>query len=377
MSSLGSQMKSLLGGMGMVIAPSGNSGCGGNINASNPYTGAATSTLNGGGIGHNGINATGGGGSHVHSSNHPYTYAPASTSTGPLGIVLHGKDGGRWIKFSTNSYTDAMRAHAALQTYAFPGRRNMGYFCLRLRVGGRRSWRGASEAEAEVMVKAVEDRDKVRDRDSNRQVQRAGKKREEPWWRQRLLTREGGLCPWKNSSGRVWFFLEGMGTTQHLVVTSCRRHLLGCQYSVPLPITASVPHIHRYWSVPAASSEADPARTAEIPIPTKPTASPTMASASCDDARHSDPKIDFPPSRGAVPTTEGAFGDVPNPKSDCRGIAASKTNSTCMPMPMRPSEPTSRRMRIWWGELAGGPRGKIVLRRSFCVCSAGGTMSRI
>mmetsp|Transcript_24084 Transcript_24084/g.49295 ORF Transcript_24084/g.49295 Transcript_24084/m.49295 type:complete len:157 (-) Transcript_24084:1191-1661(-) len=127
MSSLGSQMKSLLGGMGMVIAPSGNSGCGGNINASNPYTGAATSTLNGGGIGHNGINATGGGGSHVHSSNHPYTYAPASTSTGPLGIVLHGKDGGRWIKFSTNSYTDAMRAHEALQTYAFPGRRNLGY----------------------------------------------------------------------------------------------------------------------------------------------------------------------------------------------------------------------------------------------------------
>jgi hypothetical protein len=50
-----------------------------------------------------------------------------STSSGPLGIILHGKDGGRWIKFSTNSYSDAVRAHEALNTYAFPGRRNLGY----------------------------------------------------------------------------------------------------------------------------------------------------------------------------------------------------------------------------------------------------------
>ena len=48
-------------------------------------------------------------------------------SSGPLGIILHGKDGGRWIKFSTNSYSDALRAHEALNTYAFPGRRNLGY----------------------------------------------------------------------------------------------------------------------------------------------------------------------------------------------------------------------------------------------------------
>ena len=48
-------------------------------------------------------------------------------SSAPLGIILHGKDGGRWIKFSTNSYSDAMRAHEALNTYAFPGRRNLGY----------------------------------------------------------------------------------------------------------------------------------------------------------------------------------------------------------------------------------------------------------
>jgi hypothetical protein len=50
-----------------------------------------------------------------------------SAPSGPLGIILHGKDGGRWIKFSTNSYSDAMRAHEALNTYAFPGRRNLGY----------------------------------------------------------------------------------------------------------------------------------------------------------------------------------------------------------------------------------------------------------
>mmetsp|Transcript_31034 Transcript_31034/g.59601 ORF Transcript_31034/g.59601 Transcript_31034/m.59601 type:complete len:311 (+) Transcript_31034:269-1201(+) len=214
--------------------------------------------------------------------------------------------------------------------------------CLRLRVGGRRSWRGASEAEAEaeVSVTTVEERDEVRDRDGNRRVRRAGKGREEPWWRRRLLPREGGLCPWKNSSGRVSFRLEEMGTTRRLVVTSCRRHLLGRRYLVPTPITASLPHIHRYWLVLMASSEANPAWTAEIPIPMKPTASLTMALASCDNARHSDPKIDFLPSCGAVPTTAGAFGDVPNPKSDCRGIAASKTNGTCMPLPRRPSEPT-------------------------------------
>jgi hypothetical protein len=38
-----------------------------------------------------------------------------------------GKDGGRWIEFSTCSHTDAQRAHEVLNTYAFPGRRNMGY----------------------------------------------------------------------------------------------------------------------------------------------------------------------------------------------------------------------------------------------------------
>jgi hypothetical protein len=87
MSQLGSQMKPLLGSI--------------NTN-SNMLTNASANTSS------NNINAM-------------------SSSSGPLGIILHGKDGGRWIKFSTNSYSDAVRAHEALNTYAFPGRRNLGY----------------------------------------------------------------------------------------------------------------------------------------------------------------------------------------------------------------------------------------------------------
>lgn len=45
----------------------------------------------------------------------------------PLGIILHGKDGGRWIEFSTCNSIDAHRAHESLNTYARPGRRNLGY----------------------------------------------------------------------------------------------------------------------------------------------------------------------------------------------------------------------------------------------------------
>ncbi|KAL3785704.1 hypothetical protein HJC23_008737 [Cyclotella cryptica] len=93
MSQLGSQMKPLLGSM--TAAASGGS--------TNPTMLVSSTSASG-----NNINAIG-------------------TSSGPLGIILHGKDGGRWIKFSTNSYSDAMRAHEALNTYAFPGRRNLGY----------------------------------------------------------------------------------------------------------------------------------------------------------------------------------------------------------------------------------------------------------
>jgi len=94
MVSLGSQMKPLLGGM---------------------TSGSSTSNLltNGSSVGGNSAAAG--------------TGTSASTPTGPLGIILHGKDGGRLICFSTSSHSDARRAHEALNTYAFPGRRNLGY----------------------------------------------------------------------------------------------------------------------------------------------------------------------------------------------------------------------------------------------------------
>ena len=100
MVSLGSQMKPLLGGM-----TSGTSTVGSNL-----LTNGSGAILAGT------INANGGG-----------TSSTSPSSSGPLGIILHGKDGGRWIQFSTSSYSDAQRAHEALNTYAFPGRRNLGY----------------------------------------------------------------------------------------------------------------------------------------------------------------------------------------------------------------------------------------------------------
>jgi len=44
-----------------------------------------------------------------------------------MGLVIHGKDCGRIIRFTTPSYADTGRAFESLNTYAFPGRRNLGY----------------------------------------------------------------------------------------------------------------------------------------------------------------------------------------------------------------------------------------------------------
>ena len=44
-----------------------------------------------------------------------------------MGLIIHGKDCGRIIRFSTPSYADTGRAFESLNTYAFPGRRNLGY----------------------------------------------------------------------------------------------------------------------------------------------------------------------------------------------------------------------------------------------------------
>jgi myotubularin-related protein 1/2 len=44
-----------------------------------------------------------------------------------MGLVVYGKDCGRIIRFTTPSYADTGRAFESLNTYAFPGRRNLGY----------------------------------------------------------------------------------------------------------------------------------------------------------------------------------------------------------------------------------------------------------
>jgi myotubularin-related protein 1/2 len=49
------------------------------------------------------------------------------STTTLMGLVVHDKLNGRQVRFTTQSYPDTNRAFEALQTYAFPGRRNLGY----------------------------------------------------------------------------------------------------------------------------------------------------------------------------------------------------------------------------------------------------------
>lgn len=44
-----------------------------------------------------------------------------------MGIVIYAKDCGRVMRFTTPNYADTGRAFDSLNTYAFPGRRNLGY----------------------------------------------------------------------------------------------------------------------------------------------------------------------------------------------------------------------------------------------------------
>ena len=56
--------------------------------------------------------------------------AGATTAVNPttlMGLLIHGKDNARQLRFTTPSYADTLRAHELLQTYSFPGRRNLGY----------------------------------------------------------------------------------------------------------------------------------------------------------------------------------------------------------------------------------------------------------
>lgn len=41
--------------------------------------------------------------------------------------LFYRKDNGRQLRFTTPSYADTLRVHESIQTYAFPGRRNLGY----------------------------------------------------------------------------------------------------------------------------------------------------------------------------------------------------------------------------------------------------------
>jgi myotubularin-related protein 1/2 len=42
-------------------------------------------------------------------------------------LAAFRKDNGRQLRFTTPSYADTLRVHESIQTYAFPGRRNLGY----------------------------------------------------------------------------------------------------------------------------------------------------------------------------------------------------------------------------------------------------------
>lgn len=93
-------------------------------------TGQSNPNLNGGGIpnmmGSTGYSSTMG----------------ATTTTTLMGVMVQGKDN-RSIRFTTMSYADTLRAYEALQTYAFPGRRNIGYLF-------------AFESKKEAVMKSVE-----------------------------------------------------------------------------------------------------------------------------------------------------------------------------------------------------------------------------
>lgn len=47
--------------------------------------------------------------------------------TRALVMCVCRKDSGRQLRFTTPSYADTLRVHESIQTYAFPGRRNLGY----------------------------------------------------------------------------------------------------------------------------------------------------------------------------------------------------------------------------------------------------------
>ena len=62
-----------------------------------------------------------------NSSSSPSSQIPFLNNGTFLCLTVYGKDNGRFIRFATSSHLDTLRAYEALNTYAFPGRRNIGY----------------------------------------------------------------------------------------------------------------------------------------------------------------------------------------------------------------------------------------------------------
>jgi len=106
------------------------------------------------------------------------------STTSLMGLQIMGKDNGRSLRFTTPSYADTVRAHEALQTYAFPGRRNLGYLF-------------AFESKKDDVMKSV-----VTDANGNKQVtlepfrQRFHPLTEFTRQFQKCTTGESQTCPW-------------------------------------------------------------------------------------------------------------------------------------------------------------------------------------
>ena len=78
----------------------------------------------------------------VGNTGYSSTTTNGTTTTTLMGVMIQGKEN-RVIRFTTTSYAETLRAYEALQTYAFPGRRNIGYLF-------------AFESKKEAVMKSIE-----------------------------------------------------------------------------------------------------------------------------------------------------------------------------------------------------------------------------
>jgi hypothetical protein len=107
-------------------------------------------------------------------------------------LVIYGKDNGRFIQFTANSYADCLRALKALNSYAFPGRKNLGYLF-------------AFESRREEVMNSVKTDDGASNGGPSRVTARATSRRYDALEEfQRMVgpqvseENQGGLeCPWR------------------------------------------------------------------------------------------------------------------------------------------------------------------------------------